>query len=232
MTYTMTLEHYLFLGEIEYFLSGVILLLSLLFSSRRSVEVKAIGFISFCGVLIGIVMHTLPLRGKEVNIPTLCYFIVNFLTIAILYFQAYGRRYGKILFSVAGFFTVFSIVNILYIQQMDINTYTSMAYASFVLTLAVVYFYRLLVTLPVEQVQQLPMFYFSAAFLFYGAGTFFLYAATNYLVKFFYEDVLIYYIFHNYVVVFQQLIFIRGLLVDLRNIRAKHEIKSAAHKLQ
>lgn len=228
----MTLEHYLLLGEIGFFLSGVIVLLSVLYFRRRSAEVKIVGLMGAFSIMVGIVMHIVPLRGKEVNIPTACYFIVNFLSIATIYFHAYGRRYGKILFTIGSLLAIFGVINILYIQHIDINTYTSTAYAAFVLILSVVYFYRLLLDLPFEQIERLPMFYFSAGFLVFGAGNFFLYVATNYLVRFFYDDVLIYYIFHNYIVLFHLLIFIAGMLVDLRNIRAKHELKSVEHKPQ
>jgi len=78
---------------------------------------------------------------------------------------------------------VFSAVNYLLIQTPEIlNSYTTYVAAVFMILVSGRYLYRLLQDMPVEHVQDLPLFWISFAVLTYFAGTIFLFLFTNYLI--------------------------------------------------
>jgi hypothetical protein len=79
----------------------------------------------------------------------------------------------------------------------------------------------LLVELPVQQLQTVPMFWFNAAILIYRAGALFLFLFTPYLVKVLNNDLLIYWSFHNILTIVHQIVITIGLWQDLRNIRSR-----------
>ncbi|MBL0741909.1 hypothetical protein [Chryseolinea lacunae] len=227
----MTFEFFLITIQINFYLSGLIALLAWIFVKRRSWEVKFLGLINFNGFLVGVVTTILPLKGKEINIPNTCWVILDFFVVAALFYHGFGRRFGKFLFPTAGILTMLAIVNILFVQQMNINSYSIIMHSFFVLCCSVFYFYRLLTDMPKYQIQRLPMFYFSAGLLINSAGVFFLYLFTNYIIKFFYDDMLIYWTLHNCLLIFQLLIFIFGLGVDLNNIRNERREQASRGKL-
>ena len=85
----------------------------------------------------------------------------------------------------------------------------------------ILYCYRLLVDLPVQHLQRVPMFWFNSAILIFNAGTLFLFLFASYLVEVLNNDLLIYWSFHNILNIIQHLIVIIGLWQDLRNIRLR-----------
>lgn len=224
----MTLEFFLVTAKISFYLAALISGLAWIFFKRRSWDVRFLGLLTFNGFLVGVVTAILPLKGKQVNIPNTCWVILDFFVVAALFYHGFGRRFGKFLFPIAGFLTTLAIINILFVQQMDINSYSIIMHAFFALCCSVYYFYRLLADMPKYQIQRLPMFYFSAGLLINSAGVFFLYLFTNYIIKFFYDDMLIYWTLHNYLLIFQLLIFIFGLAVDLNNLR-REQLAHASH---
>ena len=83
-----------------------------------------------------------------------------------------------------------------------------------------------MVELPAQHIHHLPMFWINSAFLFYHAGTFFLFAFTAYIIVVLKNDLLVYWTFHNLLSIIEHMIILIGLYYDLKSLPGG---KSAAY---
>ncbi|SHH98309.1 hypothetical protein SAMN04488109_6467 [Chryseolinea serpens] len=217
----MTIEKFLIIVKIIMVLASVIVLLSFLYFKKRAIEIKLIGF-NFLSPVVGYFsIDLLDLRGMQVNIPQNIEMLVHFVIITIMYYLALQKRYPKVFLTLLIVFSIFAIVNMLFLQKTYFNSYTVTISNVIAIAYCVAYFYRLLIDLPAQHLQRLPMFWFSAGFLMQAAGALFLYLFTAYLTKFFFDDVLIYWTFHNFLNIFLEILILIGVVVDLRNTRPR-----------
>jgi hypothetical protein len=215
----MSIELFLRIVSIVDVTGLVNFLLAFVFFSRRSLEAKLIGVFFGFSILLYSVLHVIELHGKEINIPQSFCGIFQFLVTTLLYYVALNKKNGGRFLSVAIVFFLFGIVNVLFWQKLDINTYTSSISSFIVLVYCVVYWYRLLVELPVQELHRFPMFWYNSAFLIFSAGTLFLYLFTSYLQEVLHNNLLIYWSFHNILSIVQRIVIMIGLWQDLRNIK-------------
>jgi hypothetical protein len=193
----MTIEEFFIFVHAQSILSGIIAVLAFVLYRRRSTEVKIIGLIFLVSFLLSTSVYYLPLKGKEVNIAgnlyTICYTAILFFLFDISLKKGYNRLF-KLLLIV---FSLASIGNFIFIQKLDINTYTNILSALTLIPCCIIYYYRLLIDLPTLKIHRLPMFWFAAGFMIYNAGTLFLYVFTEYLVNVLHNNLLIYWSIHN-----------------------------------
>jgi hypothetical protein len=216
----MTLEVYFLTLKAQTILSALVAVMTIIAFRRRQIEVKLIG-LTFCvSFLTDLLLYILPLRGKQVNIPSSIYNMIAFVTLSVLYDTALRGRYRKQFAVIGVLYLLFALANLLFIQKKDISTYSYTASAIIFLFYSILYFYRLMVDLPVQHLHRVPMFWFNAAMLIFNAGTLFLYLFTTYLVEVLHNDLLIYWTFHNIMNVIQLLVVMIGLWQDLRNIKS------------
>jgi hypothetical protein len=216
----VTLEKFLLIAQVIMILGGVIIALAWVHFKRRAIEIQLIGLNYVPPILGYFSLSIFNLRGLPVNIPqnieTYCHFVILW----TIYYFVLQKRHTRIFVTVFIVFSIFAFINAFFIQKMYFNSYTVAINDVIVIGYCVTYFHRLLVDLPAQHLQRLPMFWMSAAFLMQTAGALFLYLFTPYLTKFFFDDVLIYWSFHNILTIFQEILIIIGLAVDLKNITA------------
>jgi len=213
----MTIEIFMTIVKVIMILNGVIAGLSVLFYKRSATRIKLLGLYFLIPLIGYFCLGIFDARGMEVNIPQNIAMPLHFLILSRIYYLALQRRYHKFFLTVIALFLIFAFGNAFFIQGMYFNSYTAAISNVIVIVYCVAYFNRLLVDLPEHHLQRVGMFWFSAAFLIQGAGALFLYLFTAYLTKFFFDDVLVFWAFHNLLIIFQQVLIIIGVAVDLRN---------------
>lgn len=217
----MTLEIFLRIANGPTVLSVLVVLMSVFRFKRRGTESKLMGLTFIVGPIAFLSLGILHLKGKNVNIPASIETILYFIGLTMVYNFTLRGRY-KIFFLVAAlFFTTCAVINLLFGQQNDINTYSMVLRSIILIGYCILYFYRLLVDLPVQHLQRVPMFWFNSAILIFNAGTLFLFLFTSYLVEVLNNDLLIYWTFHNILNIVQHLVIMVGLWQDLRNIKSR-----------
>jgi len=216
----MTLETYLLTFKIQTVLAALVTVLSFIYFDKRQLEVKLLGLTFLLSFINDQMVDVFDLRGKEVNIPSAVYGIVAFIPLSLLYNKALNGRYRTGITILAILYLTFAILNSCFIQKEEINTYNYSFSAIVFLFYSILYFYRLMVDLPVQHLHRVPMFWFNAGMLIFNAGTLFLYLFTTYLVEVLHNDLLIYWTFHNIMNVIQLLVVMIGLWQDLRNIKS------------
>lgn len=217
----MTTELYIVLVYVQTALSALIAGLAFWKFTFRSTVVKLVGLAFLVGFISNILAMVMNLVFRlNPNLPQSIYKIVYFCVIGLIYYHASGKRNKLVynFFCVA--FTAFAVVNLLFIQKMQINSYTSILSAIIIIIYSVNYFYRLMIDLPTINLQRLPMFWFNAAFLLFHSGALFLFVFTDYLVNVLNNNLLVYWGFHNILNIVAHLIVLVGLWIDLRNIKS------------
>jgi hypothetical protein len=203
----------------------IALLLSLYKFRVRSPVVKLLMFILLTSVLVDLYINIWAPVGRDINLPQNIYMLFLFIALLIIYDVAWKRRY-RIFSVICGCsFSLFFVANILFGQQLDFNSYTVAFGGLLILVHCVLFFYHLLVELPVQRLQLLPMFWFNAAFLTYFGGSLFIFAA--YVVEVFRNSLLLYWAIQNILRIVHLIIIIVGLWLDLRNIRLRSSLPSA-----
>jgi len=216
----MTLENFMLITQISTALSALIAILSFLFFKKRTLQVKLLGLNFLYSVLMYYSLGVFDLRGMQVNIPNNIQMLATFLTLTGVYYLELKKRYTWFFVTLCILFAIFWGINIFFLQKMHFNSYTTAISNFIVMAYCIAYFYRLMIDLPARHLRQLPLFWISAALLMQGAATSFLYIFTDYLTRFFFDDVLVYWSIHNSIVILELLIITIGISVDLWNTHA------------
>jgi len=145
--------------------------------------------------------------------------LVHMFTLGLLFAVAFGKKYKNLLLGVGSIYTVFWFANFFFIQKDDLNTYTRVFGSIILIFYCLLYYYRLLTDLLVQELLRLPMVWYVTSNLMYNAGTLFLLLFVTYLIEVLHNDLLVYWSFHNILDIIQDLLIMVGLWQDLRNIR-------------
>lgn len=222
----MTLELFIWTADIQLWLAVCIILMAYLPYRNRGPEARLIGFTGLLHVGGYLSILLIQPKGKDVNTPQNIEGILFFLTLAYLYFVTLRRLYAHFFKATVALFLTFALFNILFWQKNDLNTYSLAVRSFFILIYCILYWYRLLIDLPVSQLQRLPMFWYNTSFLIYTAGTLFLFLFYSYFVEVLHNDMLTYWTFHNILSIVQHLVIMIGLWQDLRNIKSRSSLPS------
>lgn len=216
----MTLEKFLIIANIPvalYLIGCVIVLINL---RAKQQHIKLLGLFCFLPLIAHTGNYILYQSGINPNYSGSIYSFIAFNLITLIYYYALDRKHAYPMILAAGLFSLFAIINLLFIQKADINSYTLIVESIFVLCYVLYYFYWLMRELPTTQLQRLPMFWINSAWLIYFAGNFFLYSFTSYLVNVLNNDLLLYWTIHNFLSAFVAIMMILALWIDLRNIKS------------
>lgn len=217
----MTTELYIALVYVQTALSAVIAGLAFWKFTFRSTVVKLVGLAFLVGFISNLLAMVMNLIFKlNPNLPQSIYIIIYFCIIGLIYYYATGKKNKPVYNFFCVSFSAFAVINLLFIQKMQINSYTSILSAIIIIIYSVHYFYRLMIDLPTLNLHQLPMFWFNTAFLLFHSGALFLFVFTDYLVNVLNNNLLVYWGFHNILNIVVHLVVLIGLWIDLRNIKS------------
>lgn len=218
----MTLELFKTIVDISTGLTVVCFALSLYKFPLRSPEVKvqAVGFL--LSILNMAVTEVASPHGTDINIPMNISIHYTALTPLFMYHVAWKYRYRTVTMISVAVYCVFGAWNMLYGQQGAFNSNSLALGGLLILIHSVLFFYYLLVNLPVQKLQHLPMFWFNTAYLAYFASSLFIFGA--YVVDVFRDSLLIYWAIKNLLTIVHYILIIVGLWQDLRNIRLRSSL--------
>ncbi len=110
---------------------------------------------------------------KYINHPGSVNAILEVFVLLTIYYIAFGQRHLRKFFLITGLvYFLFSTLNILFLQQDKINSYSDTLSAIVFIILPIAYFYKLMVDLSSTQIHRLPMFWINSAVFIYYAGIF------------------------------------------------------------
>ena len=210
----MTAELYLTIVYTTTILSGILAIACLYKFLSREKIIRFIGLLFLCSFLCNLA----TIITAQGNVIGSIYIILLVVIIGLIYNHATAGKYRNQFLIISVVFTVFAVCNLLFFQKSQINSYSKLIGSFIIIVYCVFYFYKLMKELPTVHLQRLPMFWFNSAFLLFHAGTFFLFAFTNYLVHVMNNDLLTYWSFHNVLLIIQQLIVLVGVWYSFKNL--------------
>jgi len=139
-----------------------------------------------CSLIASIVQYVLAIQ----KIPNLFighfYVLLEFVLLAYIYRLTLKQYIHQAVFSIINIgFICFSLLNAFHIQGLKANnSYQRTLEAVIVIAWILMYFYKTLKELKVQQIEREPMFWFSGGALIFFAGTIFIYIFSNYLLQY------------------------------------------------
>jgi hypothetical protein len=217
----MTEELFFFIANIAPCVSALAVIICMIDFKTKQPHIRLLGLIQLLYVtahLLGLVVSNV--FGGNQNYVYSVYNIIE-LGLILLIFN-YAIKSSKVV-SVLAFisFTVYAVINVSFIQRGGINSYSLICMSIIVLLYSIYYFYWLIQKLPTLQLQRLPMFWLSSAWLIFYSGTLFLFTFTDYLVITQLERILAYWTLHNILKIIEATMIVAALWMDLRNIKSR-----------
>ncbi len=139
------------------------------------------------------------------------YTLVEFILVLTVYYKAFNNpnRLNALFIMVIVYF-LFYMVNLLFVQRQNINSYPKIASSLIFIVLAVGFFYRLIKDLPKVQVYRLPMFWVNVAVLVHFSGNLFVFTLSDYLVTVLKDNLIAYWSFHNFLSIVKNILLTIG----------------------
>ena len=152
---------------------------------KLTYPLKYLGYLMYFSALIEIISEIM--WWKEMNNLFLLhiYVIAEFILIGWMYqlylYKLYNRNIIPILILA---FSIFSVINSLFIQSIQTFNTHSRPIGNFIFIIfSISYFYKLLKELKIRYLELNPMFWINTGILIYFSGSLFLFIFSNYLLK-------------------------------------------------
>lgn len=201
----------------------MVAILSCIYWERRQPFVRWIGLLFFVGFLAntsGQLFILFKIPGL-MNFTADTYDLVAITVLSYVYYLVLNKRYGTVFLAVAVVFDILAIINLIFFNSPNL-----MFVAAIInIVYCILYFYHLMVELPVIHVHKLPMFWINSGFLIYNAGTLFLFAFTSYLIDVLKSDMITYWTFHNVLNIVNHLMVLVALYYDLQALHQKPAVR-------
>ncbi len=220
----MSLELFNQIVQAGTILTIISLILCLYRFPKRSLEIKfqVIGLLG--SVLASAYVEIFNPRGLTINIPASLNLLPAMLAPMLMFNAAMKGKYQTFTLSCAVLFSVFAVWNFVFGQRINFNSYTSVLGGALVILHCIMYYYYLMVNLPVQRLSRLPMFWFTIGYLVYYGGALFITAAVE--VEAFQDSLLVFWTIKNLLRIAQMSFIIVGLIVEIRSIRTQTSVPS------
>lgn len=133
-------------------------------------------------ILFEAAMYYMGEKGMNNHIIGNVFIIVQYVFLSVVFylsFSSYIIRKGLLV--VAVLFTVFGMVNLLFVQGHDCFNSWTLGLANLLLMLvALLFYYKLFKEGKVQRLERYPLFWVASAVLLYAAGNFYLFIFSNY----------------------------------------------------
>lgn len=185
---------------------------------NASYPVKVLGAFLFISGLSDLLSTILIEFKRNPNFVISLYVILQFVLLGLIYRNAFTQTsYKKITLAGIAVFLIFAAYNLVVIQGVTEFNSNSFTISSLVfIAYSIAFFYRLMVELPVEQVQRLFMFWFNSAVFIYFGFNLFIFISIDRLLESENDQILYSWAFHNCVNSLRNIILAVGLYVSAR----------------
>lgn len=117
-------------------------------------------------------------------------------------------------------YILFVIINFLFIQKSNPNSYSQTIHAFIIIVLCLAYYYKLLHELPTGQIHRLPGFWICSALFITFSGKIFIYTVTHYLVVVARDNMALIWTFHNFLSLICNLLIGLGVWLNHKQLKS------------
>jgi hypothetical protein len=197
-----------------------IIILFLAFN-RQPVEVKWLAVFlcfSFSCDVMGPVLYW---NGSNPNYAVTFYWLFSTILLSIFFLRIIQwQNLTRVFVVVNILYLIFATLNAGWIQKSSVNTYTVIVQSIIVLTLSILYFYKLLKELPTQQLQKLSQFWIVCGFFFTYAGKLVVYTVTYYVINFETQTTDIIWNFHNFLTIIANVLIGYGAWLNHKQLKS------------
>lgn len=114
---------------------------------------------------------------------------------------------------------IFVSYNALFVQKMNINSYSTTVGSIVILILCVVYYFKLLRELPAQQVYHIPMFWVVSALFFAKSGKLVMYSVIHYLTDHYNDNLVRLWMGHNSLTIVENSLIAYGVWLQYKSLQ-------------
>jgi hypothetical protein len=174
-------------------------------------------FSFFCDVAGVILMASKMNPNVSGNLNTI--FGLTFISLFFYYLLSKRSLKGPLIFF-NGIYIMLAFINTVMIQKDAINSYTLVFATLLILSLCILFFYKLLQDLPAQQLQRHSAFWIVSAFFFTYSGKLVIFAVVHYLIHYERDTTLLPWIFHNFLTIIANILLAYGAWVNHRQLKS------------
>jgi hypothetical protein len=175
------------------------LVLTILNFKRQPPEIKWLAYIlllSFVCDLLSISLY--KLFHFPVNFFGSIFTVLHIPVLSCFFYTVLKGRNLKIILIVVNVIYLFlSTSNFFFVQKLSLNTYTTIIEKLFVMTLSIMYFYRLLHDLPAARIYEIGLFWIISAMFITESAKLVLFSFVTYLITAYKDDLIVLWVIHN-----------------------------------
>lgn len=218
-------EYFFFIANIHPTISCVAVAICLIAYKAKQPYIRLLGLIQFLNILFHllVILFVTVLKIKQNYLFSVAN-IIEFSLISAIYYYSVNKTNKGIFLTSGILFATFSIINLLYFQGNEINSFSLIFMSMLTILYTVYYFYWLIREMPTTQLQRLPMFWVSSGWMIFYAGNLFVFVFTDYLVNVMNNNMLLMWTVHNILKVIEVLMIVIALWIDLQNIRSRSSL--------
>jgi hypothetical protein len=217
----MTVQTFLILTLIQMYIPILVVVLAFLRFSERPLYIKFAGYESLGSLLasvpITIFTHLIHIKGVNNFIANSYIPIDIFLWMGIYHSVMQSKKYTRALIIAGIPILLFWLINFLFIQKMQVNSYSLVLMAALMLVLSIHYFYSIIQSPPTDRLLSFPFFWINSGVLLYSATTLVLFLFTDYLINVLKDNLLYYWTFHTVMRIVLVLFISLGVWKELQN---------------
>lgn len=186
---------------------------------RQPLELKwlaAFLTLDFISEILARLLYFIDVRGNNDVISL--YLIFSFSLLSYFFYYSIGWRSLKsLLVGLNVVYLLFSVVNYLFVQKHGHNSYTQTLQSLLILLLSIIFFYKLIKELPIQQINKLPLFWIVSGFFFSYSGKLVIYVVSHYLINARGDNMIIAWTFHNFLTIPGNALILVGVLLQNRS---------------
>jgi hypothetical protein len=156
--------------------------------------------------MFALVWHIIASMGSEAlyknninpNYGGSSYYIFAIIFYLVFFQTLFGdARTARMLWVIGSAHIVFAACNVLFIQKETINTYSAISHSAIVISLCLLFFYRLLKNLPTDNLLNLPVFWFVTSEFLVNTGQMLMKSFAHFLINIFNDNLIVLWVFHH-----------------------------------
>jgi hypothetical protein len=189
--------------------------------SRQPLAYRWLTVSLFFSFLCDLAAFVLLASGRNPNISGNLNAIFGLTFIILFFYNLLQKRSLKpVLIALNVIYFTLAFVNTVFVQKDSVNSYALVFETLSILSLCIVFFYKLLQDLPTQQLQRHAAFWIVSALFFTYSGKLVIFAVAHYLIHFEADKLLYPWIFHNFLTIIANIILAYGAWVNHKQLKS------------
>jgi hypothetical protein len=197
--------------------------------NRQPIEYRWLAAILALSFTCDTVAEILYRLGVLVNYSSSVWSICNPVLFAWFFYFVIGwKKLKPVVIIVTTIYFVFSVLNLLFVQKFEINTYSNIVGKLITMSFSIVYYYKLLKEMPTEKIYRMGIFLIVSSYFFTSSANLVTYSFAEYLIKIHQDNLISLWSMHNAINIIGNLVIGWGVWIHIRQMNRRKLTASAS----